>query len=74
MQERCEIGDLIRVSASASRYRGHDGMITDIERDPQGRAEWDMCTVYVWHTGTLYFSAGQLEKIGSCRISVWKAA
>jgi hypothetical protein len=74
MQERREIGDLIRIGASASRNRGRDGMITDIERDPQGRPDRDMCTVYLWHTGTLYFLAGQLEKTGSCRIFLSKAA
>ena len=74
MQERREIGDLIRIGPSALRYRGRDGMIIDIERDPQGRADWDICIVYLWHTGTLHFSAGQLEKTGTCRISLSKAA
>ena len=74
MEERREIGDLIRIGPAASRYHGRDGMITDIERSTQGRADWDMCTVYLWQTGTLQFSAGQLEKTGSCLISLPKAA
>jgi hypothetical protein len=74
MQERREIGDLIRIGPSALTYRGRDGLITDIERDPQGRADWDICTVYLWHTGILHFSAGKLEKTGTSRIFLSKAA
>jgi hypothetical protein len=74
MQEHLEIGDLIRVSQSALRHRGRLGMITDIERDPQGRADWDTCTVYLWIVGTHYFRAEQLYKTGSSRISLTKAA
>jgi len=74
MQEHLEIGDLIRVGPSASQYRQRLGMITDIERDPEGRANWDMCTVYLWIVGTHQFRAEQLEKTGSSRISLTKAA
>jgi hypothetical protein len=63
MQERLEIGDRIRVSSSlASRHRGKGGMILDIERDPHGRADWDMCTVDLHMAGTHQFPAILLEK------------
>jgi hypothetical protein len=66
MQERLEIGDRIRVSSSlASRHRGKLGMILDIERDPHGRADWDMCTVFLRMTGTHQFPAIQLERTAS---------
>jgi hypothetical protein len=74
MQAHLEIGDLVRVSSSASRYRGRPGMITDIEKDPRGRADWDMCTVYLWIVGTQHFRAEQLEKTGSSRIFLTNAA
>jgi hypothetical protein len=66
MQERLEIGDRIRVSSSlASRHRGKLGMILDIERDPHGRADWDMCTVYLRTAGTQQFPAILLERTES---------
>jgi hypothetical protein len=74
MQEHLEIGDLILVRPSASRYRRSPGVITDIERDREGRADWDMCTVYLWIIGSHHFRAEQLEKTGSSRISLTKAA
>jgi len=74
MQAHLEIGDLVRVSSSASRYRGRPGMITDIEKDPRGLADWDICTVYLWIVGTQHFRAEQLEKTGSSRIFLTNAA
>jgi hypothetical protein len=49
-------------------------MITDIEKDPRGLADWDMCTVYLWIVGTQHFRAEQLEKTGSSRIFLTNAA
>jgi hypothetical protein len=66
MQERLEIGDRIRISRTfASRFHGKNGMILDIERDPRGRADWDMCAVYLRIAGTHQFPALYLEKLAS---------
>jgi hypothetical protein len=64
--QRLNIGDHIRISASlASRHRGKTGMILDIERDSHGRADWDMCAVYLGLAGTHQFPSLYLEKIES---------
>ena len=66
MEQPLEIGDRIRISRSlASRYGGQTGVILHIERDPHGRVDWDMCTVYLQMAGMHQFPAVQLEKAAS---------
>jgi hypothetical protein len=70
-----KIGDRVRVSRDVgSRYPGKLGVVLDIERDPKGRPDWDICAVYFGFSGTHHFASVQIEKVEFEPIDVSKAA
>ena len=58
------IGDRVRINRlQISQFQGKLGVVTEVERDPKHREEWDICAVVIESRHTRYFPAFALDSI-----------